>query len=69
MVDVFGLRFLLFNQSCYVNGNIVAKILFGDLLSDHDEAKKGEARTSRDVLNKVIPNVDDKLISGKDLSH
>jgi hypothetical protein len=47
----------------------VAKILFGDLLSDHDEAKKGEARTSRDVLNKVIPNVDDKLISGKDLSH
>jgi hypothetical protein len=40
MVNILGLWFLFFNKPRNVNGNVVAKILFSDLLSDHDETEK-----------------------------
>jgi hypothetical protein len=69
MIDVLGLRFLLFNQPCNINWNVVTKILFSDLFSDHDETEKSQTGATRYVFNKVIPNVNDELICRKDFSH
>jgi hypothetical protein len=67
MVDVLGLRLLLFDKSGYVDGNVMSEVFLGHFFGDHDESKECQTRTSRDILDKVVTDVDYQLIGGKNL--
>ena len=68
MINIFGLRLLLFDQSGYIDGNVVNKVFFGDILWNHDKSKESKAGTSSHILNKVVSDKYDQLVSGEDFS-
>lgn len=69
VIDILCPWLLFFNQPGDIYRKVVTKILFGNLFRDHYESKECQTWTSGDVLNKVVPNVNDELICCEDFSN
>ena len=65
MIDTFWLGLFLLNQSRHVHRYVMTQELSCYLLRHHDQSEKSQTWATWYILNKIVPDVYNKLISGK----